>query len=165
METKEKNTRGSAFVQHVLSRLPVDPAFGAALRRADNPATEYHAWEILTPWCNLENRWEQQPFALIGAALARAKPARDGNQSIGMALAASFQDGSKSENAKAKLRRLLACTSVEEACRILRPMLSFIAAQGTTNLSYAGLLDDLLFFGDRIRQRWTMDFFGRGRPE
>ena len=50
----EQTTKGRSFVRYVLGRLDQDPAFGAALRRADNPATEYQSWEYLAPWCDLE---------------------------------------------------------------------------------------------------------------
>lgn len=167
METKtsEQKTRGQSFVVYALPRIQTDPGYGAALRRADNPATEYQAWEHLTTWCDLEKPWERLPYATIAAALARAKPVQNGNQRIGRAIAACFDEGNQSDNAKAKLRRLLACENVEEACQVLRPLLSFVASKENTRLNYAVLLDDLLWFGDRVRQRWATDFFaGRKEP-
>lgn len=160
-EKTEKASRGKAFVEYALGRMKEDTGFGAALRRADNPATEYQAWENLVPWCDLDKAWERLPFATIAAALARAKPERDGHQSLGRALAACYEDGNQSDNAKSKLRRLLACDSVEEACRVLRPLLSLMASKEKAHLDHGSLLDDLLWFGDRTKQRWAMDFFGR----
>ena len=160
-EKKDKASRGGAFVAHALQRMKDDTGFGAALRRADNPATEYQAWEYLAPWCELDNIRERLPFATVAAALARAKPARDGHQRIGQALAACYDDGNQSDNAKSKLRRLLACDSVEESCRVLRPLLSLLASKEKARLNYGSLLDDLLWFGERTQQRWAMDFFGR----
>jgi CRISPR system Cascade subunit CasB len=164
METQdvvEKKTRGRAFVEFVMKRLGQDPAFGAALRRADNPATEYQSWEYLAGWCDLEKDWERRPYAVIAAALGRAKPAMDGRLGIGQAIVACFDEGNQSDSAKAKLRRLLTCDSAEEACTILRPLLSLIESKGSA-LNYGKLLDDLIYFKvDRTRARWASDFYGR----
>ena len=160
-EKKEKSSRGRSFVEFALQRMQDDTGFGAALRRADNPATEYQAWEHLAHWCDLDKIWERLPFVTIAAALARAKPGRDGHQRVGQAIAACYDDGNQSDNAKSKLRRLLACDSVAEACRVLRPLLRLMASKEKAHVDYGSLLDDLLQFGDgeRIRQRWAIDFF------
>lgn len=160
-EQKEKASRGRSFVEHVLKRMKEDPGFGAALRRADNPATEYQAWEHLSRWCDLEKPKERWAFATVAASLARTKPGRDGNQSLGRALAACYPEGNQSDNAKSKLRRLLACDAGEEACRVLRPLLGLLASKETVRLDHGSLLDDLLWFGEKTKQRWAMEFFGK----
>lgn len=154
--------RGEIFVEYVLDRLKKDSAFGAALRRADNPATEYQAWEYLSKWCDLDKNWERRPFATVSGAIARAKPAADGSLGIGKAIAACFEDGNRSDSAKSKLRRLLACNSVEEVCIILRPLLSLVASRGA-RLCYRQLLNELVWFGDgeKIKIKWAADFYGR----
>ena len=43
---------------------------------------------------------------------------------------AACDEAKDSDQAKAKLRRLLACDSAEEACRILRPLFSLINSRG-----------------------------------
>jgi len=168
-ENKTK-TRPEAFVSMVIERLNgnnPDTAFGAILRRADNPATEQQSWEYLTKWCDLEKSWERKPFALIGAAVARAKPNGDGWLGIGQAIARCYSDegtfnGNEKTGAKAKLRRLLACDTVEEACAILRPLLSLIDSRDMP-VNYAWLLQDLLssddWFNERIKPRWAKDFY------
>jgi CRISPR system Cascade subunit CasB len=160
-EVVERNTKGRAFVEFLLERLDKDGRFGAALRRADNPATEYQAWEYLASWCNLGNDWERRPYQVVASSLARAKPKSDGHCGIGRAIAQCFDDDNQSDSAKAKLRRLLDCADVQEACSILRPILSLIESRGVS-LDYSELLDDLLWFrADRTRARWAMDFYGR----
>lgn len=156
--------REQAFVQFVLGRLRKDSAYGAALRRADNPATEYQAWEYLSRWCDIDKSWELQPFATVGAALARAKPLTDGPMGIGAAIASCYTEGgtpgNKNDTAKAKLRRLLSCDTVEETCKILRPLLSLISSRGIP-LSYSDLLSDLTHFSELKKQKWAVDFYGR----
>ena len=61
------------FIDYVLERIGLDTGFGAALRRADNPATEYLSWEHIAQWCDLDKDWERLPFTVIGASLANAK--------------------------------------------------------------------------------------------
>ena len=164
METEKspkKNSRGAAFVAFVLKRLAQDNAFGAALRRADNPATEYQSWEYLASRCDLDNIYERTCFATVAAGLARAKQSIDNPSSIGSAIARSYKpDGNKDDSAKRKLRRLLACDTSAEACQWVRPLLRLAESRGV-RLNFGRLLDDLLHFGPKVKERWAMDFYGR----
>lgn len=160
--TTLKKSREQVFVEFVLARMKNDSAFGAALRRADNPATESQAWEHLARWCDIEKDWQWRPFATVSAAIAHAKPVTDGFLGIGKAIASCYDDGNKSDPAKSKLRRLLSCDSVKEACVVLRPLLSLIASRGV-RLCYGQLLNELLYFGDgeKIKVKWAVGFYGR----
>jgi CRISPR system Cascade subunit CasB len=158
MLTENKSEPGTAFVNAVVGKVHCDTGFGATLRRADNPATEYQAWEYLSVWCDLEKPWRRLPFACIGAALARAKPQTDGHLGIGQAIAQCYEDRSADDPAKARFRRLLACDSVEEACRHLRSTLQLIASRGVP-LCYAQLLNELLNFSEFTRRKWATNFY------
>ncbi len=156
-------TKGKAFVEYVIKRLPNDNAFGARLRRADNRATEYQSWEYLVKWCDIERPWERLPFALVAAALAKAKPKTDGYLGLGKAISRCYDEGHNSDAAKAKLRRLLACNSIEEMVHVLRPLLSLVQSKGV-GMDYGRLLDELLWFEtntERQKLRWANDFFDR----
>lgn len=164
---KQPSSKGQAFVDYVINRCQASNGLRAALTRADNPATEYQSWEVLAGFhINLEYENQRLPYATIGAAIARAKAEQNGTVSIGQAIARCYEDGSNSDQAKAKLRRLLACETVAEACRIVRPLLSLIKSKSNSALDYAALLNDLLWFGNpdsqtRIKARWAQSFYGR----
>lgn len=169
---EQQASREERFVAFVLDRSREDAGFAARLRRADNPDTEYQSWDILTSFgVSLERDAERLPFALVGAALCRFKPERDGVASLGEALRSCFEDednGAVANQGGARLRRLLACDSSEEACRIVRPMLALIAARTKKTLGFARLLNELLRFGgpfrERIKLRWAQDFYS-GRKD
>jgi len=164
---KKATSRNLAFVEYIISRCQSDNGLRAALKRADNPATEYQSWEVLAGFkIDLEHENQRLPFATIAAAIARSKVEKNGTTKIGLAIARCYEDGNASDQAKARLRRLLACDSVPEACRILRPLFSLIEAKGGVTLNYAQLLDELLWFGHedsqlRIKARWAQDFYGK----
>jgi len=167
--SSRKSSRGDHFVGYVLDRIHKDNGFAARLRRADNPATEYQSWELLAGFgADLEKDWVRLPYCTVGAALAKAKPDTDGKLALGAAIAACYdtekEKGSQSDQAKAKLRRLLACTTTAEACQILRPLLTLIASRGV-RLDFSQLLNDLLWFSgdncERIRARWAQSFYRR----
>ena len=160
IEKKELPKRGVVFSDYVIDRLKKDNAFGARLKRADNPATEYQSWEYLSNWCDLEKAWERKPFMLVSAALARAKPQKDGHLGIGQSLFRCYSEGNKDDSAKGKLRRLLACDTVDEVCKVIRPLLRLIQSRGIP-ICYGELLDDLLGFGERQKLKWATDFYGR----
>lgn len=165
-KAKASGSQHLAYVNYIISRCK-DNGIRAALKRADNPATEYQSWEVLAGFqINLTFENQRLPYATIAAAIARAKIENNGTAKIGYAIARCYDEGNASVQAKAKLRRLLACDSVKEACRILRPLLKLIEARGNTLVDYATLLNDLLWFSNednqtRIRARWAQDFYGQ----
>lgn len=166
-ESADKASRAERFVSYVIDRMKQDNGFSARLKRADNPATEYQSWELLANFgIDLEKEWERLPYCTVGAALARAKPANKGKLPLGAAIAACFDDGNKSDQARSRLRRLLACTSTTEACRILRPLLTLMASRGVTP-DFSQILEQLLWFSgngqERIRAHWAQDFYRRTR--
>lgn len=159
MSKEQQTTRAQAFVDYVLKNLEQDKGMGAKLRRADNPATEYQSWEYLARFgINLEHTRERKIFSAVAAAAARAKPKTDGNLRLGKAIAGIYSEGNQSEQGQARLRRMLACASAEEACDVLRPLLQLIAAKGQA-LHYGRLLNELLYFNEKTKERWAQDFF------
>lgn len=166
-KTDAFQSKSLAFVEYIINRCQASNGLQAVLKRADNPATEYQSWEVLAGFhINLEYENQRLPYATIAATMARSKIDKNGTTKIGQAIARCYQDGNASDQAKAKLRRLLACDSVPEVCRILRPLFNLIAAKGNIVLDYASLLDDLLWFGHddsqiRIKARWAQDFYDK----
>ncbi|HBE03175.1 MAG: type I-E CRISPR-associated protein Cse2/CasB [Spirochaetes bacterium GWF1_41_5] len=168
-EEKTKSAE-TAFVCYLIERIngkkgkKPDTGFSASLRRADNEATAYQSWEYLANWCDLENEYRRKPYALIAAALARAKPEKNGYLGIGQAISACYDFDKNSDPARSKLRRILACKNAVEACEVLRPVLNLLAAK-SVKIDYARLLADLLYFNDEKRTRWAADFYGRPKEE
>ncbi|WP_211238838.1 type I-E CRISPR-associated protein Cse2/CasB [Guyparkeria sp. SB14A] len=156
-------SRGHRFVAYLLERARNDKGLAARFRRADNPATEYQVWEVLADFgIDLEYRDQRLPFVTVGAAMMRAHAEKNGALSIGAGLAHSYPDGKESAPARARLRRLLACDSTEEACEVLRPILTLVQSRLGARLDYARLLNELSWFhryGERTRARWAQDFF------
>lgn len=159
-DTHRKESRGQAFTRFIIDRMQ-DNGVAATLRRADNPNTEYQSWDTLAAFnIELDKPWQRLPFATIAAAMAKAKAEQNGGTGIGQAIARCYEDGRESDQAKAKLRRLLACDSIEEVCRILRPLFSLINSKGNSELDYAKLLDDLLYWNNQsTKSRWAQDFY------
>ena len=150
----------AAFVARSIARVKTDSACRAALRRADNPVTDSYAWEYLLPFCRLEIPAERFAYGLVGAAIARAMPEKDGVQDVGTALRNCCPGGSEDEQKTelARLRRLLACDSVPELVAILRRVVRYLQSKGAPR-SYRQLLTDVLYWNDTTRIRWTQSFF------
>jgi CRISPR system Cascade subunit CasB len=167
-QATDRPSKSAAVVNYTIERCQRDNGLAAALRRADNPDTEFQSWEYLSVFVDLDNARRRLPYATVAAAIARAKAERNGSVGIGRAIAECYEDDNQSDQAKAKLRRLLACEQVEETCRILRPLLRLIEAKAASQLDFARLLDDLLYFNfdpQRVKSRWAQDFFRRSERE
>lgn len=149
------------FIQFIIERCNQNKGFAARLRRADNPATEYQSWDILGPWVELDNPWQRLPYATVGAAIARSKVDKNGSLSLGKGLADAYAEKGSSEQATARLRRLLACTDVQEACRVLRPVLTLLDSKLNQPLDYGKLLRELRYFGENSKVRWAQDFYAQ----
>lgn len=155
------------FVETVLDRCKNNKGLAARLRRADNPATEYQSWDLLCSLgVNLEKDYQRLPSVTVAAAIAKFKAERNGTLKLGGAIAACYEDGNQSDQAKARLRRLLACDELAEACRILRPMLSLINSKVGQPLDFIRLLKqlrklrDFHFNGQHIKTQWAQEFYG-----
>jgi CRISPR system Cascade subunit CasB len=165
-EEGHKKSREQWFVEAVIERCKNDKGLAARLRRADNPATEYQSWELLgSLGIDLENPFERLPFVTVSSAIAKSKAESNGVMTLGRAIAACYEDGRDSHQAKARLRRLLACTELAEVCRILRPVLTLINSKVGQPLDYARLLRQLRFFtyesGQRTKAQWAQEFYGQ----
>lgn len=159
----KKASKSESFVIRTIDLCQKNKGLAAGLKRADNPATEYQCWEHLAAFnIDLEKDYQRLPYATIAAAIAKAKVEHNGSMGIGRGIALCYEEGNNSDQAKAKLRRLLACESIEEVCRILRPLLSLVDSKVNLRLNYAHLLSDLLKFhfdNQRVKVRWAQDFY------
>ncbi len=177
------NTRFVEFIIDLLDeknrnngkRKPGSSAASAALKRADNSKTEYQSWEYLAQAervgvrINIENDFERLTYTTIASAMAKAKVEKNGSVRIGEAIARCYDITVDSKGqrefdsqAKMKLRRLLACDTTEEVCRVLRPLFSLIASKANVQLDYAALLKDLLYFhsdNKNVKSRWAQNFY------
>lgn len=162
MENTNK-PRTAEFVAAMILRLKNDDsACRAALRRAYNPATASFAWEYLVPYCNIQNDRERLAFSLVGAAIAREQPENDGTMDMGEMLFRCTQGDSDAKDREVRrLRRLLACDSSEELVEILRSTVRYVQSKETSSLGYTRLLDDILYWNERVKLRWTHHFFGK----
>ncbi len=170
--SQENPCNPAGFVDYVIKRaqLKSDTAFQAVMRRADNPNQCSAAWEYLVPFCDLTNNYQRICFALVGAAIAREKPEKDGTQGLGTALRQLCQGNADAlEREARRLRRLLACNSVLELIPVLRPTVQYIQSKGETSISYLQLLKDLLCWdldsGERTKIKWTQQYYRQTVPE
>ena len=160
MSEVKKPSRNEQFVKFVMERITQkDNGAVAALKRANNPATEYQSWEYLARFVDIDKSYERLPFATIASAIAKAKVEQNGVIKIGQAIAHCYEDGNQSDQAKAKLRRLLACETSEEACRVLRPLFALIDSKAGITLDYVSLLDNLCYFNQRVKSYCAQDFY------
>jgi CRISPR system Cascade subunit CasB len=171
MEEVKKSARSTGngknveagFVSGIVRQCLKSKGVAAKLRRGDNPATEYQSWEILAAYgVDLEKTDQRLPFLTIAAAIAKSKDPKNGTMTLGGALAASFHEQGAKDQAKARLRRLLACADLPEVCRILRPMLSLIDSKTSQPLDYSRLLGQLRGFhfnSQQVKAQWAQEFY------
>ncbi|MCR5124453.1 MAG: type I-E CRISPR-associated protein Cse2/CasB [Treponema sp.] len=157
-----ESEKETSLVQKVFLRMKNDTAFRAALKRADNPATEYKSWEYLADYkVDLDKDYIRLPYATVFAAMAKSGMENDGIYGLGQALCAAYEWKKESEPARSKLRRIIACSDVAELCSVLRSVLQFIASKNVP-VCYQQLLNDLIYFGDgeKVKSKWAQQFYG-----
>ena len=163
--------RDLAFVNYIVRRCRSDNGVRAALRRADNPSIEYQSWDVLAGYgVNLESECERLSHGIVAADIARTETAGNGSVDLGRAIGRCYKEGNRDDQAKSKLRRLLACNSIGEVVLILRPVLRLIQSRGAGPLDYASLLANLRRFNqDASRSgsklHWAQEFYGRRADE
>jgi len=151
------------FVEAVISKCQKDKGYAAKLKRSDNPATEYQSWEILASFgIDLEKDYQRLPYVTVAAAIAKSKTEKNGRLSLGQAIAGCYEDGNGSDQARAKLRRVLACQDSIEVCRIFRPLFSLINSRSRQPLNYTKILKQLLRFywnEQSVKAQWAQEFY------
>jgi CRISPR system Cascade subunit CasB len=159
--------RSARFVKGILETCGRDKGFAARLRRADNPATEYQSWDVLAAYgIDLEKEHQRLPHVTVAATLARSRAESNGSLPLGRAVAACYDEGNSSDQARAKMRRLLACDDLREVCRILRPLLTLIQSRIAAPLDYIRLLRQLKKFSwnrESIKAQWAQEFYAKSR--
>lgn len=164
-QRKAAPTRDQRFVEAILQRCVKDKGMAARLRRADNPATEYQSWEVLGALgVDLERDYQRLPYVTVAAAIAKSKAEKNGKLALGRGIASCYDDGRESSQAKARLRRLLACDELAEACRILRPVLTLIDSKVGQPLDFVRLLRQLRnfpFHAQSIKAQWAQEFYAQ----
>jgi CRISPR system Cascade subunit CasB len=176
---KSKKNRPKDFVNFVMEFCKKENKGAlAALKVADNPnpPKQQKAFHYLAAFhvdTDFDNQNEWLPYATIAAAIAKTNAKENGDVGIGRAIARCYgtsNTGDKKEidpQAVSKIRRLLACDSTSEACRVLRPLFSLIEAKGLAKtIDYISLLNDLDGFHidwrrEKIKQDWVLDFYRR----
>ena len=155
------------FVTTVFERCAQNKGLAARLRRADNPALEYQSWDLIASLgVDLEKDYIRVPFVTVAAAIAKSRADKNGSLSLGRAISQCYEDGRDSDQAKARLRRLLACDDIEELSRIVRPLFSLIQSKVNQPLDYVRLLRQIRFFSNNsqsIKTQWAQEFYGRSQ--
>lgn len=165
MSSEEKEKKEARFVGMAITRMldngnnKPDTAFRAAMRRADNPATEHQSWKYLAPYCNLSQDAERQAYALVGASIARCRPESNGKQNLGDALSCCTLDASGEDPMERRLRRILACDDTQELIRILPPILRLLEKNEKVSLNYIRLLEDILRFSEKTKLQWAKQYY------
>ncbi|MDP3187979.1 MAG: type I-E CRISPR-associated protein Cse2/CasB [Limnobacter sp.] len=161
-------SKADAFIDYLCANLPKDKGAASRLRRADNPSTEHMSWEILAKFnIDLEKPYQRIPYALVAASLAKSKNLKSGSFRLGSALRLAFSEAQTSPNepaaqAVARLRRILSCSSTEELCRVLRPVLTLIQSRVSGDLDYARLLNQLLRYHhapEKVQAQIAQEFY------
>ena len=161
--TKSKKEWAKEFVDHILKfRKDDNKGALAALKCADNPAKEDKSWEYLGRF--IDNDYDKFACFTIAAAIAKSGINENGEIGISQALAIRYKDegGNECDQAKIKLRRLLACDSSEEVCRVLRPLFNLINSKGAIQINYVALLKELLKFdidNQSVKSNWAKNFY------
>jgi CRISPR system Cascade subunit CasB len=165
VSAKVSSDRDQRFVAGVFKLCNENKGAAARLRRADNPGTEYQSWEVLASYgVDLELERERLPFSTIAAAIAKSKAQTNGTLTLGRTIAACYEKGKDSDQAKARLSRLLACDDLNELCRLLRPLLSLVNSKLSQPLDYERLLRQLRRFAYQpqvVKAQWASDFYGQ----
>lgn len=153
------------FIRAVCSGLE-NKAVRADLRHADSPNVKLssRSWEFfIAHGIDIEDKNELDAASLIAASVARLNLSGNGGLKFPVALAACYLEGCDSSAAQAKMRRLCACSSVEELTDVLRPLVRLIESRGK-KIDYVDLYKAVRLFKyencrQGLRTAWFKDFF------
>lgn len=159
------------FVDYIIKKVKFSKGNAAMLRRANSPNTEHYAWDILfsSGAADLDVASRLLSYGLIAADIANKDKPVNGSLGIGEALRLCYSEA-QIDQAKAKLRRLLACDDVAELCGVLRPLFGLIDSRVKLSLDYVSLLYQVLNFNIesfryQTKRTWAIDFYTKDAKE
>lgn len=138
----------------------------AKFKRADTEALNHQCWSfLLAHGVDIESNNDREIASLVVASIARSKTEKNGKKPFASALAACYPDGSASDSAVMKMRRICSCDSIPELLGVLRPVLRLIESR-VGNIDYVDLYEGLLRFRfedsrRNIQARWMKAFYSR----
>lgn len=107
-----------------------DRAFLAKMRLADNPKLGDRVFSVLARHGISLNPCIRLPYMILGASAARMGAIAEGKLSLGKALRKAFKNKELDDpNLQIRLRRLVACDSSAELCRILPATLRLVESR------------------------------------
>lgn len=159
----EENTRN---IERIMERMKGDTRMRAHLSRADNPNTEHYSYRYLSPYWSREisevERRVKESYQTVCASIARKRVEKNGSRSLIRELRRIYAGGGRLDEkspAHAKVQRVFACRTSIEANACIRSILRLVESKDALSLDYARLLGDLIYFGERVRERWAKEFY------
>ena len=162
-DEKAKEKRFSERFLDFLRGQAGDRGVMADLRHGFSSATEYRAWPHLARWCDLTDDRKRKITVTVAAGFAvHGSSASSGNlghvlRRIAISGQQSVDEGLKTFDAR--FRRLLTCARAEEVCEHL-PGILRAAERKDVPVCFAGLYEDLLYWGERVKLRWAQAYWG-----
>ena len=148
MNTNSPTERAAALLA-LLRSLKTDRGAMANLRCGINPARRHRAWPLLARVGGIDD-----PIAEIVAALYAYHQEETTVGNLGDTCRLLKE---KNASFDARFRRLLACDRAE-LCGRLHPLV-FAAKAKDIKVNYQTLIEDLYWWGDRVRVRWAQAFW------
>jgi CRISPR system Cascade subunit CasB len=166
LKQQQNIKKDDLFVEYLLKIIKDNKKARSTFRSSIIQNQEYKAWEYLSSFnIDITKKYQRIPAIFIGYAISLNDDIeKNGSANFGKALRSCYLDGSNSDPAKSKLKRILSATSTEEVCLIMRPLLNFFYNKDVKNIDYKQLMSDIKSFNfedsaQRTKLRWTKSFF------
>ena len=158
--------RAAAFVADLTARRE-DRGLMADLRRGFSSATADRAWPYLARWCDLTHDRQRVIYQTVAAGFAtNPETTTEGNMGDTMRALATGkvpgEDGLKTF--EARFRRFLSCDTISDVSQRLPTVIRATQARGIP-INHRRLLEDLHYWGDRVKIRWAGAYWGSARGE
>lgn len=166
---KTGNDFCKVFVDAICAFCKKSKGDAAKLRRADIPSQSQYSWPVLARFGVLKDERKIPAYELVAASIAKSDDYVSGSLTLGKALQktlgiTSLQD--LDDNQKdSRVRRLFACSDLDEAVKVLRPVLELVRSKVSEPLDFSQLLEDLLAFcgpdwkTEKVKRKWASDFY------
>lgn len=150
------------FVASLYEKSRADSTIRAALHQLKSPTTEKRAWPLLVQYGVDFKKPSKEAYSLVASAIGESKAEKDGTESFGKVLYMAFKD--VSAGGEARMMRILACDSIPEICKVLRPLFGLFNSRCPGKLCLSELLSYLVRFNMdwarlEAKERWAYEFY------